>query len=142
MEKKFRCWDKKRKRMYKVLHLNLNSHDGIWATVEGKDIIEDKNIHLQVQPKDCVVMQFTGLLDKNKVDIYESDIISVEYGRGKIIFHAGCFMIEWIDDKEANMEWLGMYHKTHQLGRPREDVEVLGNVFEHPSLLSTHPHNQ
>lgn len=55
-DRKYRAWDKKRKRMYEVLHLHLSS-EGIWATVKGFDIIEQKDISLQIQPKDIEIME-------------------------------------------------------------------------------------
>jgi uncharacterized phage protein (TIGR01671 family) len=78
------------------------------------------------------VGQFTGQTDKNGMQIYEGDIVMVEYGRGQVVFSAGCFMIQWIDDPEANMEELGYYRKT---GHSREDVDVIGNIHDNPELL-------
>lgn len=74
-EVKYRAWHTKRKRMYKVLHLHLDSPEGIWATCEGEDIIEQKSVHIRIQPKDIIVMEFTGFVDKNGKDIYEGDCV-------------------------------------------------------------------
>ena len=76
------------------------------------------------------IMLFSGLQDMDNQDIYEGDIIKIEYGIGEVLFKAGCFMISWLDDKEANMELLGMYHKSHQFGKPREDVKIISNIYE------------
>jgi uncharacterized phage protein (TIGR01671 family) len=87
-----------------------------------------------------VLMQFTGLQDIAKADCYEGDIIKAVwsedindeiFGIGKVAFYCGCFMIEWIDDKDANMELLGMIYKT---GRPRT-FKIFGNIFENPDLI-------
>jgi uncharacterized phage protein (TIGR01671 family) len=84
------------------------------------------------------LMQYAGLKDKNGVEIYEGDIVyafigSYCYGKGKVIFHNGIFWIEWIDDKEANMEPVGCYAKP--FGKVREPLEVIGNIYQNPELL-------
>lgn len=95
-----------------------------WSVV-GDDLV------VTIDPK--TMGQFTGLIDRNKKEIYEGDIVGVEYGKGKVIFHAGCFMIEWIDDPEANMELLAM--RNAKFGHVREDLEMLGNIYQNPELL-------
>lgn len=71
--------------------------------------------------------QFTGLKDRNGIEIFERDIVTVEYGEGAVIFHHGCFMIEWIDDPEALMELLGFLN--FKRGESRKDLNVIGNTF-------------
>lgn len=79
-------------------------------------------------------MQFTGLHDNEGKEIYESDIVQCSYGIGIVIFHAGCFMVEWIDDKEAEMEFL--FSKDGRSIRSGDSsFKVIGNVFESPEII-------
>lgn len=84
------------------------------------------------------LMLYTGVKDKNRAEIYECDIVKAFiggdcYGIGKVVFHDGIFWIEWLSDREANMEPVGCYAKP--FGKVREPLEVIGNVYQNPELL-------
>jgi uncharacterized phage protein (TIGR01671 family) len=73
-----------------------------------------------------IVMQFTGLLDKNGVEIYEGDIIRLEHWGPsiyKIDFDRGAFYIAKSDREEVGDI------------KYAEKCEVIGNIYENPELL-------
>ena len=73
---------------------------------------------------DCVVMQFTWLLDKNGKEIYEGDIVKIEdqfWGVYRDESYLEYFIMNW----ESNEP---MYSYAH--------YEVVGNIYETPELIN------
>lgn len=149
---KFRCWHKKRKKMYDVLHLHVGnfSNGGDWVTANGFNIITQQDMHIQIQPKDCIIMQCTGLKDKNCKLIYEGDIVKI---KGEIFFikyEIGSFLIIrnyqsldcwyemftecWNDDVyPLSQLWIDKYIEENYI----DCIEVIGNIYENPELLES-----
>jgi uncharacterized phage protein (TIGR01671 family) len=84
------------------------------------------------------VGQFTGLVDKNEVKIFEGDIIRIydsdyeEYSDHQVKFAHGVFGVD---------NWTGKLLTTlsfFMCGNDSEySVEVIGNIYDNPGLLST-----
>lgn len=72
----------------------------------------------EIEQENFIVMQYTGLKDKNRVEIYEGDIV-VEGYKGKY----GTYEVKW--DKIG-------FNLGSEDGR---DYEVIGSIYENPELL-------
>ncbi|THG30698.1 YopX family protein [Naasia lichenicola] len=86
--------------------------------------------------EDVEIMQFTGLIDKNGVEIYEGDIIDSDHNfggpfgatvhRGTIVYEHARYLIK-----------TGIVgNDLTTLYRANWKIEVIGNIHENPELLS------
>lgn len=71
-----------------------------------------------------ILMQFTGLLDKNGTEIYEGDILVMNIESNFKKKRSEPFVMEWNPHTAA---WANY--------SPREIVEVIGNIYENPELI-------
>jgi len=79
----------------------------------------------------CVLMQYTGVKDKNGKEIYEGDIVEMEFGKGIVVFDSAAFLVRNLDDDEyyGFDDFFSLYKGGCYL------VEVIGNIYENPELL-------
>lgn len=123
---KFRAWveheDKiSGKNNYSYMQENLEFQGSINA-IFATSGIEPLNLY------GCKVtyMQFTGLNDKNDVEIYEGDVY--HHGDPRITY-----TVVWHDSglmgkQNGSSSFAGLSHW-------QDRIEVIGNVFEHPELI-------
>ena len=121
---RYRVWDKQTERMHIVSGIDFN--DGLVSSVN----IWHEGWPWILEPDEIVLMQSTGLKDKNGVDVYQGDIIRCTRGcPHEVIWlekYGGTFfggMPAWYLSGLSNgYSWTG-----------RE--EVIGNIYENSELL-------
>lgn len=107
-EIKFRAWNKTRLWM-----------DNVWS-IDWEHELLCFSKHNQDFMRHFVLMQYTGLKDKNGVEIYEGDIIKLrERTYHEVVYARQGF-------------WLS---KRVPLWALSAEIEVIGNIYEHSKLL-------
>lgn len=123
-EIKFRAWDTLNKIMLELY--------GFIKTVELDEsvyIVQGPEIDDTIICDDLIIMQYTGLKDKNGKEIYEGDIISGDFFNekfktmGEVIYSEHfCFYAS------KNLSGETPLFKINR-------IEIIGNIHENPELL-------
>lgn len=137
---KFRVWDKEKKEM---IYFTLDElYDSLIATGYVNPYPEKERLRrlmriVEYNRSEDVRMQFTGLLDKNKKEIYAGDIVEQNYPtfsekiRAVIVSRPGGFFSACIKP-HINLADIIAVDKFLQL-------EVIGNVYKNKELLEENP---
>lgn len=81
--------------------------------------------------EDVILMQSTGLKDKNGKEIFEGDIVDYKGRKAIVNWHGSyaSFIYRFVDEShKRNAEWKPLY-----LAYMR--CEIIGNLYENPELL-------
>lgn len=125
---KFRAWDKDREYMeYTDKKLIVSFGENGNVSVTDLSNIYSACEHMQ----NFELMQSTGLKDINGIEIYEGDIVHVNYKLSIVKYAKGSFYIEFIDFPKIIM-LSDFYFKSYT-----NDLilKVQGNIYENPELL-------
>ena len=113
---KYRAWDKKRKELYH------------WDKVRQWTF--DQVSQPQEYDEDIIFMQFTGLLDKNGKEIFESDLIE---RKGRV-----CFVKWFTSPSFCGWDLYYIRGATNdndpEKGGLWNGWEIIGNIYENPEL--------
>ena len=121
-EYKFRVWDTENKEMLKVQELDFE--DTFYG---GRLSIRTDQYNDYFDIEDMILMQYTGLKDRNGKEIYEGDIVYImpEDERGIIRWdnETARYVVIYDNIISDFDNWYG------------KDLEVIGNEFDNPELL-------
>ena len=129
-EIKFRAWDTYYKQMYDVKGM-VQTPAGTWEIWDGETAILPCNI---------ILMQYTGLHDKNGKEIYESDILLPDkdliltlYTHPKhlveVVYEYGFFGARDLGTRHGRIDGGMMVNPDDWMG-----TEVIGNIYENKEL--------
>ena len=83
-----------------------------------------------------VLMQFTGLVDEERNEVFEGDIVQYDHEDGgviaKVVFKESDDETMWLSGFAFEYVRSVEYENGEPIG-----FEVIGNIYEHPELLST-----
>lgn len=113
-----------------------------------------------LHPDGIVIMQSTGLTDKNGKDVYEGDFVTmhqflydgsevesqifgvVEYCEDSACFNLARIKNKFYEDYTGYKEFEGSSPIVYFYGLHEESWEVIGNIHENPELVQQSPNKE
>ena len=134
-EIKFRAWDKIKKLMLNVDEITFPQGGIHWSdgsTTEGWVMVNDGFKHKLKET--VILMQYTGLKDKNGKEICEGDIALMK----NVVIDFGYPEVDFVYE----IKYVGSGFYLCNAGGGMESVdskpksyEIIGNIYENPELL-------
>ena len=126
-EIKFRAWDNDLKCMFTTL-----SMPELFVCFNG-DVVDAGcpfTSQIKVVNKQQL-MQYTGLKDRNGVEIYDGDIVNDGFGVGEVEYIDDCAAYR-VNFRNGRAKWFIDY-----LDAEKPFIKVIGNIHQNPELLES-----
>nr|DAY38124.1 MAG TPA: YopX protein [Caudoviricetes sp.] len=136
-EIKFRAWLKEEKKM--VIVETIDFSEKSIQYLEKNEIIDAYLLRTKFL-EDVEIMQYTGLEDKNGIEIYEGDILKYKYLYDRRFKYLS--LVKFIET-EASFGIKDRYENEIPLYRIAANnyFEVIGNIYENEELLKSEEKN-
>lgn len=125
---KFRLWDELAGEITLVKTMHFYEENG---SLMGVESVDDDVVYFEEEfEKRCSLMQYTGLKDKNGVEIFEGDIVTTSVpmimDKNLIVTayeKGGCFLLS------------GSNTSVNLINVASDSIQVIGNIYENKELL-------
>ena len=132
-EIKFRAWNKYTSKMLEQEGIS-GSNSYISFLDFYYDNSEDRNFGSVIN--DLILMQFTGLLDKNGKEIFEGDLLQYDGYNFKLINKEKIYQIKYDDNLAQYYSYnLENSFDTFLVVRAWKESKIIGNIFQNPELI-------
>lgn len=119
---KFRAWIISEKEMESTCFA-MSPEGDYWQFADQGFYINNKN-----EKPEFILMQYTGLKDKNGKEIYEGDIVKTQNLIAQVVYQAPEFVMK---KKPKNKTWYSFI----RIANDRQYEEIIGNIYENADLL-------
>jgi len=85
----------------------------------------------ELKPEDYPLMQFTGLKDKNGIDIYEGDVLKINLFGDEW----NTYVRDYLGTLVVDVEGCDWNTTATSFLDDESELEVIGNIYENPELL-------
>ena len=140
---KYRAWDSVEKKVVEHFFITDN---GLICNMEKPT--SDSKLLIPIEKSELILMQSTGVNDRNSVEIFEGDILEIQGIRMVVKFGS----YEYIESSKSNghtlgvvYDGLGFYAECINVADPDnispfepetlKNSQIIGNIYENPEFL-------